>query len=81
MTLLREMIFQQESPLVDTDAANKAADADAALQELGSDTVAVGYVTATVVVVVRCRPRRRMRNAKPSSGSSRAADLSRLPRP
>lgn len=50
MALLRETIFQQESPLVDTDAANQAADADAALQELGSDAVAFGYVTATVVV-------------------------------
>ena len=37
VALLRETIFQQESPLVDTDASNKAADADAALQELGSD--------------------------------------------
>ena len=33
IALLRETIFQQESPLVDTDANNKAADADAALQE------------------------------------------------
>jgi type IV secretion system protein VirB4 len=51
VTLLRETIFQQESPLVDSDAANKAADADAALQALGSDEVAFGYVTATVVVM------------------------------
>lgn len=50
VTLLRETIFQQESPLVDSDAANKAADADAALQELGDDAVAYGYVTATIVV-------------------------------
>jgi len=50
MALLRETIFQQESPLVDTDAANKAMDADAALQELGSDQVSYGYVTATVTV-------------------------------
>ena len=50
VALLRETIFQQESPLVDSDAANQAADADAALQELGSDAVAFGYVTATVVV-------------------------------
>ena len=49
--LLRETLFQQESPLVDTDAANKAGDADAALQELGSDQVAFGYVTATVTVL------------------------------
>jgi type IV secretion/conjugal transfer VirB4 family ATPase len=50
VALLRETIFQQESPLVDSDASNKAADADAALQELGSDHVAFGYVTATVTV-------------------------------
>lgn len=51
VALLRETIFQQESPLVDSDAANKAADADAALQELGSDEVAYGYVTSTVTVL------------------------------
>ncbi|PLC50891.1 conjugal transfer protein TrbE [Pollutimonas subterranea] len=51
VALLRETIFQQESPLVDTDASNKAADADAALQELGSDHVAFGYVTTTVTVL------------------------------
>lgn len=50
VTLLREMIFQQESPLVDSDAANKAQDADAALQELGSDAVGFGYVTSVVIV-------------------------------
>ncbi|MDP1953316.1 MAG: conjugal transfer protein TrbE [Polaromonas sp.] len=51
VALLRETIFQQESPLVDSDASNKATDADAALQELGSDQVAFGYVTATVTVL------------------------------
>ena len=51
VALLRETIFQQESPLVDTDASNKAVDADAALQELGSDQVAFGYVTTTVTVL------------------------------
>src|SRR5207244_540371 len=51
MALLRESIFQRESPLVDSDAANKALDADAALQALGSDQVAFGYVTATVTVL------------------------------
>lgn len=50
VALLRETIFQQESPLVDSDASNKASDADAALQELGGDQVAFGYVTATVTV-------------------------------
>lgn len=51
LTLLRETVFQQESPLVDSDADNKAADADAALQELGGDAVSFGYVSATVVVM------------------------------
>jgi len=51
MALLRETIFQQESPLVDSDASNKASDADAALQELGSDQVSFGYATATVTVL------------------------------
>ena len=51
IALLRETIFQQETPLVDTDASNKATDADVALQELGSDQVAYGYLTATVTVM------------------------------
>ena len=50
VTLLREMVFQQESPIVDSDASNKAADADEALQELGSGAIANGYVTSTVVL-------------------------------
>ena len=40
----------EASVLMDTDAANKAADADAALQDLGSDQVGEVYVTATVTV-------------------------------
>ncbi|MBE7417412.1 MAG: conjugal transfer protein TrbE [Ideonella sp.] len=51
VALLRETVFQQESPLVDSDASNKAADADEALQQLGGDQVAFGYVTATVTVL------------------------------
>ncbi|ULH06440.1 conjugal transfer protein TrbE [Alcaligenes faecalis] len=51
VALLRETLSQQESPLVDTDADNKALDADAALQELGSDDVAYGYLTSTIVVM------------------------------
>src|SRR3546814_17247927 len=51
VALLRETIFQQESPLVDTDANNKAADADAAMQELGGDQVSFGHLTATVTVM------------------------------
>lgn len=51
VALLRETIFQEQTPLVDTDASNKAADADAAMQELGSDQVSYGYFTATVTVL------------------------------
>ncbi|WP_369944433.1 conjugal transfer protein TrbE [Xanthomonas medicagonis] len=51
VALLRETIFQEQTPLVDTDASNKAADADAAMQELGSDHVSYGYFTATVTVM------------------------------
>jgi len=51
VALLKETVFQQTTPLVDTDADNKALDADAALQEIGSDQVAYGYVTATVTVL------------------------------
>ncbi|MEG4315202.1 conjugal transfer protein TrbE [Pseudomonas sp. FIP_A4] len=50
MALMRETLFQQESPLIDSDAANKSADADAALQELGADLVAFGYMTVTITV-------------------------------
>jgi hypothetical protein len=38
--ILREVMFNRESALVDSDAENKALDADAALQELGADDVA-----------------------------------------
>ena len=48
--VLRETMFQEPSALLDTDADNKARDADAALQELGSDLVAYGYVTTTLTV-------------------------------
>ena len=51
VALLRETIFQQESPLVDTAASNQAAAAATALQELGGDQVAFGYLTATVTVL------------------------------
>src|SRR5258705_2893292 len=41
--ILREVMFNRESALTDSDAANKAADADEALQELGQDDVAFGF--------------------------------------
>jgi P-type conjugative transfer protein TrbJ len=43
-------MFNRETTLVDSDADNKAADADEALQELGADDVAFGYLTTTLVV-------------------------------
>ena len=49
-TMLKEEATKQESALVDSAAANQAADADAALQELGDDLVSFGYLTATVTV-------------------------------
>ncbi|ABA05355.1 conjugal transfer protein trbE [Nitrobacter winogradskyi Nb-255] len=48
--ILKEVMTNEQSVLLDTDAANKAADADAALQDLGSDQVGEVYVTATVMV-------------------------------
>ena len=50
MVLLREALSQEASPLIDNDAANKAGDADQALQDLGADAVSYAYVTATLVV-------------------------------
>ena len=48
--ILKEVITNEQSVLVDSDAANKAADADQALQELGADYAGMAYVTATVTV-------------------------------
>jgi type IV secretion system protein TrbE len=48
--ILKEVMTNEASVLMDSDAANKAADADLALQELGSDFVGAAYVTATVTV-------------------------------
>ncbi len=49
-SILKEVMTNEASALVDTDAANKAADADLALQELGADYAGQAYVTATVTV-------------------------------
>tara|TARA_R110000824_G_scaffold24090_3_gene85363 strand:- start:17588 stop:20104 length:2517 start_codon:yes stop_codon:yes gene_type:complete len=48
--ILKEIMTNEASALLDTDAHNKAMDADAALQELGSDLIGETYVTATVAV-------------------------------
>jgi type IV secretion system protein TrbE len=55
--ILREVMFNRETALVDSDADNKALDADEALQELGADDVAFGFVT-TVIVVSDTDPQR-----------------------
>jgi len=48
--LLREVMYNQPAQLTDSDADNKVADADQALQELGGDHVAFGYLTTTITV-------------------------------
>ncbi|WNV11811.1 conjugal transfer protein TrbE [Tardiphaga sp. 709] len=48
--ILKEVMTNEASTLLDTDAHNKAMDADAALQELGSDQIGEAFVTATVTV-------------------------------
>ncbi|RSC37151.1 conjugal transfer protein TrbE [Agrobacterium sp. FDAARGOS_525] len=48
--ILKEVMTNEASALLDTDAANKAADADVALQELGQDVAGMAYVTATIAV-------------------------------
>ncbi len=48
--IIKETLFNEQSVLIDSDADNKAADADAALQELGQDDVAFGYLTCSIVV-------------------------------
>jgi len=48
--IVKEVMTNEQSALVDTDASNKAADADMALQELGQDMAGMAYVTATITV-------------------------------
>ena len=48
--LLREVLYNQPSPLLDSDADNKVVDADLALQALGGDHVSFGYLTTTMTV-------------------------------
>lgn len=51
--LLREVMYNQPAQLTDSDADNKVADADQALQALGADHVAFGYLTTTITVADR----------------------------
>jgi type IV secretion system protein VirB4 len=48
--LLREVMYNQPAQLLDSDADNKVTDADQALQALGADYVAFGYLTTTITV-------------------------------
>ena len=50
VTLLKEVMTGSESIMSDSDAVNKAEDADSALQELLSEAVSFGYFTGTVIV-------------------------------
>jgi type IV secretion system protein VirB4 len=50
MAILKEVMTSEASVLLDSDAQNKAMDADEALQELGADVVGHAFVTATVCV-------------------------------
>lgn len=55
--LLREVMYNQPSQLLDGDADNKVVDADLALQVLGGDHVAFGYLTTTITVMDTDRAR------------------------
>jgi len=55
--LIREVLYNQPSQLLDSDADNKVGDADAALQVLGQDHVAFGYLTMTITVADEDRAR------------------------
>ena len=49
--LLREAITKEEAPLFDTDAVAKADECDGALEALGAEACAYGYLTLTVTVL------------------------------
>jgi type IV secretion/conjugal transfer VirB4 family ATPase len=48
--ILKEVMTNEASTLVDTDAHHKAMDAEVALQELGSDQIGEAFVTVTISV-------------------------------
>ena len=55
--LVREVMHNESAQLLDSDADNKVVDADGALQALGGDHVAFGYLTTTVCVMDEDRAR------------------------
>jgi type IV secretion system protein TrbE len=63
LALIKEEATKEPSALVDNSAANYASDADAALQELGDDVAAYGYLTTTLVVWDRDRREARRKRA------------------
>ena len=50
-TLIREAITKEDVPLVDTDAAAKTDECDGALEALGAEVCAFGWLTLTVTVM------------------------------
>lgn len=50
-TLVKEALSNSESGLEDSDAVNKAADANAALEVLGADLISFGYFTPTITIM------------------------------
>ncbi|WP_295560214.1 conjugal transfer protein TrbE [uncultured Sphingomonas sp.] len=56
-SLLREVMYNEPAQLLDSDADNKVVDADVALQALGGDHVAFGYLTVTITVMDADRSR------------------------
>lgn len=67
-TLLKEVFTNTESIMTDSDAVNKAMDADEALQELSDDSVSYGYFTGTVVIA----------NKDPLIANATAAEIERV---
>ncbi|RHW16865.1 conjugal transfer protein TrbE [Sphingomonas gilva] len=55
--MLREVIYNQPVQLLDSDADNKMVDADLALQALGGDHVAFGYLTTMITIADADRAR------------------------
>ncbi|PHR19471.1 MAG: conjugal transfer protein TrbE [Sphingopyxis sp.] len=53
--LIREVMYNQPAQLLDSDADNKVVDADTALQALGGDMVAFGYLATTITVMDKTR--------------------------
>lgn len=53
VTVLKETLENEPAALVNTDAENKAADVDDALQALGADHVGFGYLTTAIVTTHR----------------------------